>query len=46
MNDPIKVIHKYKNNNGRIQYHINIFLGDICNKKCMAVLDKIKNMIF
>lgn len=44
MNDPIKVIHKYKNNNGRIQYHINIFLGDICNKKCMAVLDKIKNM--
>lgn len=44
MNDPIKIIHKYKNNNGNIQYHINIFIGDIVEKKCKVVLEKIKDM--
>ncbi len=44
MNDPIKIIHKYKNNNGRIQYHIHIFLGDITEENCMRVLRKIKDM--
>lgn len=44
MNDPIKIIHKYKNNNQRIQYHINIFIGDIVTKECMEILTKIKNM--
>ncbi|AYV85120.1 MAG: hypothetical protein Satyrvirus4_17 [Satyrvirus sp.] len=44
MNDPIKMIHKYKNNNGRIQYHIYIFLGDIVEDNCMKILRKIKDM--
>jgi hypothetical protein len=42
MDDPIKIIHKYKNNNGRIQYHIHIFLGDIVEENCMKILRKIK----
>jgi hypothetical protein len=44
MNDPIKIIHKYKNNNERIQYHIYIFLGDIIDDNCMRILKKIKDM--
>lgn len=44
MNDPIKVIHKYKNNNRRIQYHIYIFIGDIVDDKCMKILNIIKSM--
>lgn len=44
MDDPIKIIHKYKNNNGRIQYHIHIFLGDIVDENCMKILKKIKDM--
>ena len=44
MDDPIKIIHKYKNNNRRIQYHIHIFLGDIVDENCMRVLRKITNM--
>ena len=46
MENPIKIIHKYKNSNNRIQYHIHIFIGDILDKKQMAVLQKIKNMNF
>lgn len=44
MNDPVKIIHKYKNNNGRVQYCIHIFIGDIVDEKCMKVLKKIKNL--
>lgn len=44
MDDPIKIIHKYKNNNRRIQYHIHIFLGDIVDETCMRILRKIKEM--
>lgn len=44
MNDPMKIIHKYKNNNGRIQYHMYIFIGDIIDKHGMNVLEKIKDM--
>ena len=29
MNDPIKIVHKYKNNNGRLQYNIYVFVGDV-----------------
>lgn len=46
MNDPMKIIHKYKNNNGRIQYHIHIFLGDIVDDNCMKILHKIQNLDF
>lgn len=44
MEDPMKIIHKYKNNNGRIQYQIHIFLGDIIDENCMKILRKIKDM--
>ena len=44
MDDPMKIIHKYKNNNGRIQYHIHIFVGDIIGKKYKDVLNKIQNL--
>src|SRR2546421_369025 len=44
MDDPIKIIHKYKNNSGRIQYHIHIFIGDIVDDTCMKVLKEIKDL--
>lgn len=44
MNDPMKIIHKYKNNNRHVQYHIHIFVGDIIGKKYKDVLNKIQNM--
>lgn len=44
MDDPMKIIHKYKNNNGRIQYHIHIFIGDIIDDNCLRVLKKIKDL--
>lgn len=46
MNDPIKVIHKYKNNNNRVQYHIYIFIGDILDDNCMKILKKITDLDF
>ena len=46
MEDPIKIIHKYKNNNRRIQYQIHIFIGDIVDSDCMKILQKIKTMDF
>lgn len=44
MEDPMKIIHKYKNNNSRIQYQIHIFLGDILDENCMRILRKIKDL--
>jgi hypothetical protein len=44
MNDPIKIIHKYKNENKRIQYSIYIFVGDIMTDSDFKVLKKIKDM--
>jgi hypothetical protein len=46
MNDPIKVIFKYKNNNRKIQYQTYIFIGDLINKKTERVLHKIKDTDF
>ena len=42
MNDPIKIILKYKNNNKRLQHHMYIFIGNV-PKNIMTVLNKIKN---
>lgn len=44
MDDPIKIIHKYKNNNGRIQYGIYIFIGDIFEESFKRLLKKVKDM--
>jgi hypothetical protein len=44
MDDPIKIIHKFKNNNRRVQYYVHIFIGDIVEPSCMKVLNKIKDL--
>lgn len=43
MDDPIKIIYKFKNNNRRIQYHIYIFVGEIPSAT-MKILEKIRNL--
>lgn len=41
MNDPVKVIFKYKNNNRRIQYHQYLFIGEVPSN-IMKILNAIK----
>ena len=45
MNDPMKLIWKYKNNNKKIQYSIYIFVGSI-SKPMKKILDKISELNF
>ena len=42
MDDPTKIIFKYKNNNRRIQYHTYIFIGDIPSN-ILKILKKIQD---
>ena len=44
MNDPFKVIYKYKNSNRTIKYHFLIFLGNINDEKIIKVLNIFKNL--
>jgi hypothetical protein len=46
MKDPIKIIHKFKNNYKRIQYKVYIFLGSIIPENILTILDIIKNKDF
>jgi len=46
MKDPIKIIHKIKNNNKKIIYKIYIFIGSLVPNNVMKVLDKITNLDF
>ena len=46
MNIPIKIIHKFKNNNRRTQYIIYIYVGAHVNDEIMAILEQIKNKSF
>jgi len=46
MKDPIKIIHKFKNNNNRIQYKVYIFIGSLLNDNLYKILDSIKNKDF
>jgi hypothetical protein len=46
MNIPIKIIHKFKNNNRRIQYIQYIFIGSNLSDEIMNILDSIKNKNF
>ena len=41
MNDPIKIIFKFKNNNRRTQYHMHIFVGDV-PKNILKIIKKLK----
>jgi len=43
MDDPIKVIHKYKNNNRKIQYNVLIFVGNLLTDSMNKILKKIKD---
>lgn len=43
MNDPIKIIWKYKNNNRRVQYGVYIFVGKV-KPELMKILEKIENI--
>jgi len=46
MKDPIKIIHKFKNNNKRIQYKVYIFIGNIIPKDVLLCIELIKNKNF
>jgi hypothetical protein len=46
MKNPIKIIHKFKNNNRRAQYQIYIFVGSLVDKEIMDVLELIKEKDF
>ena len=46
MNDPIKIVHKFKNDNRRIQYHKYIFVGPLVSDEVLKVLYSIKNKTF
>lgn len=46
MNVPIKVIHKFKNSNRRIQYIQYIFIGSNTTESILLILDSIKNKTF
>ena len=46
MNDPIKLIWKYKNDNRRIQYNTYIFIGNKVPHDIQKSLDKIENLNF
>uniref|UniRef100_A0A6C0EDD6 Early transcription factor VETF large subunit n=1 Tax=viral metagenome TaxID=1070528 RepID=A0A6C0EDD6_9ZZZZ len=43
MKDPIKIIHKFKNNNRRIQYKIYIFIGQLVPEDIINILNIIQN---
>ena len=43
MKDPIKIIHKYKNNNKKIQYKVYIFIGYLVPDEIIVILNIIKN---
>ena len=46
MQDPIKIIHKFKNNNRRIQYKVYIFIGSLIPKEIDDILELIINKDF
>ncbi len=43
---PIKIIHKFKNNNRRIQYIQYIFIGSNVDEDILNILENIKNKTF
>ena len=43
MKDPIKIIHKFKNNNNKIQYKIYIFIGPLVPENILDILNSFSN---
>jgi hypothetical protein len=46
MNNPVKIIYKYKNNKNRIQYQLYIFIGSLVDNNIIKILNKIRNLNF
>ena len=46
MKDPIKIIHKFKNSNRRIQYKVYIFIGSLLSEEMIKILKIIENKDF
>ena len=46
MKNPYKIIHKFKNNNGRIQYQVYIFIGPIVPDNIIKILDSFSKKDF
>ncbi len=46
MTVPLKIIHKFKNNNRRIQYIQYIYIGQNVDDEIMTILESIKNKTF
>jgi len=46
MKDPIKIIHKFKNNNRSIQYKVFIFIGSLLSEELTKILKIIENKDF
>lgn len=46
MEDPIKLIYKYKNINHRIQYQLFIFVGFLLEPNIIKIINKIKDLNF
>lgn len=42
MNDPIKIIHKFKNNNTKIQYKVYIYIGSLVPENIKKILSDIQ----
>ena len=45
MNDPIKILFKYKNNNKKYQYNTYIYVGPV-SSSIKKILERIKNLNF
>jgi len=43
MKNPIKIIHKIKNNNKRIQYNIYIYIGELIDESLLTILKYIED---
>jgi len=46
MRNPFKIIHKFKNDNNRIQYLVYIFVGSQQDDEIIKILESIKNKDF
>ena len=46
MDNPIKIIHKFKNNNRRNQYIIYIFVGSLIDNEIENIFENIKDKSF
>ena len=46
MRNPFKIIHKFKNDNNRIQFLVYIFVGSLIDDEVVKILESIKDKDF